>query len=81
MPGAHEEPRSRAARYLIVRSYYFHIRSLTPQQAARNALAIRFNKAIPGEYSFITDCTQRNYIKFKGEEFQEAIYLDFFLLR
>ena len=38
-----EEPRSRAARSLIVRSYYFHIRSLTPQQAARNALAIRFN--------------------------------------
>jgi len=37
-------PRSRAARYLIVKSYYFHIRSLTPQQAARNALAIRFNK-------------------------------------
>jgi hypothetical protein len=28
--------------YLIVKSYYFHIRSLTPQQAARNALAIRF---------------------------------------
>jgi hypothetical protein len=37
-----EEPRSSAARYLIVRSYYFHIRSLTPQQAARNARAIRF---------------------------------------
>jgi len=37
-----EEPRSGAARNLIVRSYYFHIRSLTPQQAARNALAIRF---------------------------------------
>jgi len=41
-----EEPRSRAARYLIVRSYYFHIRSLTPQQAARNAFAIRFNGSI-----------------------------------
>jgi hypothetical protein len=39
-----EEPRSRAARYLIVRSYYFHIRLPTPQQAARNALAIRFNE-------------------------------------
>ena len=39
-----EEPSRRAARYLIVKSYYFHIRSLTPQQAARNALAIRFNK-------------------------------------
>ena len=37
-----EKPRSRAARYLIARSYYFHIRSLTPQQAARNALTIRF---------------------------------------
>jgi parallel beta-helix repeat protein len=40
-----EEPHSRAARYLIARSYYFHIRSLTPQQAARNALAIRFISA------------------------------------
>jgi proteic killer suppression protein len=36
-------PKAFGTRYLIVRSYYFHIRSLTPQQAARNALAIRFN--------------------------------------
>ncbi len=43
-------PKAFGTRYLIVRSYYFHIRSLTPQQAARNALAIRFNsKAIRQE--------------------------------
>jgi len=35
-------PKAFGTRYLIVRSYYFHIRSLTPQQAARNALAVRF---------------------------------------
>jgi hypothetical protein len=39
-------PKAFGTRYLIVRSYYFHIRSLTPQQAARNALAIRFNELL-----------------------------------
>jgi len=44
-------PKAFGTRYLIVRSYYFHIRSLTPQQAARNALAIRFKKERSGLFS------------------------------
>ena len=41
-------PKAFGTRYLIVRSYYFHIRSLTSQQAARLALAIRFIvKSVP----------------------------------
>jgi acyl carrier protein len=42
-------PKAFGTRYLIVRSYYFHIRSLTPQQAARNALAIRFKISVRDE--------------------------------
>jgi hypothetical protein len=41
-------PKAFGTRYLIVKSYYFHIRSLTPQQAARNALAIRFILVLAG---------------------------------
>ena len=52
-----EEPRSRAAEGSIVRSYSFHIRSLTPQQAARNALAIRFNRiTLQGKISVYVFC-------------------------
>jgi len=40
--GKYEEPCGKTAGYLNARSWFYHIRSLTPQQAAGNALAIRF---------------------------------------